>query len=439
MQASTFGNLLSIFAKFELWYFKTPNFAQLKTLVCYFTLPYSLQNMNKLIILFLAIPALCFGQAKINFNQGNILQKQFLDTIPFEYVRDKMIVDVLINKKKKRFIFDTGATLIISNELQAEMNNELIDSVIQIDAVGNRKKVNTVSVKEFDLGSITFQKIPAIVNNIVETGFISCLNVDGLIGSNSLRNCIVQIDLQKKQLILTNNIEKLNTTDSFSTPLILDKQSGPHIKVKLGSTVDFDALFDSGSDDFITLSEKTYSKVRKKKLSHLTNEGFGTTTSSIHGLDKVEKKQRVTIASIDFGQYSIQNFYTVISDGYREDAFGIMLAKYGKVTIDYINKKFYFQPLQQIQKYADITMFGFLPDFEKEIYKIGIVWTNSQAEKLGLKKGFRILKINDIDLSQRTPLSDCAFFMAQPFKKSKIDLTYVDDNGETNKITLQQE
>ena len=57
--------------------------------------------MNKLIILFLAIPALCFGQAKINFNQGNILQKQFLDTIPFEYVRDKMIVDVLINKKKE--------------------------------------------------------------------------------------------------------------------------------------------------------------------------------------------------------------------------------------------------------------------------------------------------------------------------------------------------
>jgi len=159
--------------------------------------------MKHLYLLLLVIPLLTVAQDKIDFRQGEILQKQFCDTIPFEYVRNKMIVSVTINKHKKRFIFDTGATLIISEEIQQETQNPVLGNVFQMDANKRQKQVSVVSVKEFELGNLTFQNIPSVVSDIKQTSFLNCFHYDGFIGSNALRNCIVQIDVVNKFIILT--------------------------------------------------------------------------------------------------------------------------------------------------------------------------------------------------------------------------------------------
>lgn len=396
-------------------------------------------TVTKLILCFLAIPILSYGQAKVNFNEGSIAQSRFCDTIPFEFIKDKMIVKVKINHKTKRFIVDTGNTLAISDELQTEMNNEVLDSVFQMDAVGSRKKRITVKVGAFELGNLTFKNIPAVVMNVKETGFLTCFNYDGFIGSNALRNCIVHFDLKHQYLILTNDITNLNVKNAYAASIRLDKQSGPHIEVKIGNKMEFDALFDSGSDEFMAISNDTYSKIKKKNLAQLLNEGFGAATIAMHGSESEKSKQRVSIHSVNFGQYSIQNFISIISTGYVENALGIGLAKYGTITIDYLHNLFYFSPTQPIQAFENGTTLGFIPYPEKTYFKVGIVWTNTQAQQAGLKSGYRILKINDLDLTTRTPETDCELFLTQPFKQPTMTLTYMDEKNEIKKITLKQE
>ena len=395
--------------------------------------------MKHIIIFLFFMPLLCCGQKKIDLNQGTIAQSTFHDTIPFELVRDKIIVAVQIQNQKKRFIFDTGATLMISEEIQAENKYEALETVDQSDAVGTSRKVQLVTMDEFELGKIKFQKIPAVVTNVKAPRFLNCLNYDGFIGSNALRNCIVQINLEDKYLVISNEISKLDIKNTFKTNLHLDKQSGPHIMTKIGEKVEFEGLFDSGSDEFMAISEDTYDKIEKKKLSRLLNNGFGSNTLALHSIEKQQKKQRVSISGVNFGDYVIRDFVSIISSGSTENAFGLGLAKYGNITIDYINKDFYFQPLHPIQTFSNKTTLGFIPIPNDEYVHVGIVWTNTNAEKLGLRSGFRILKINDIDFSERSAESDCALFLQQPFKESIMTLKYIDDNNEIKTITLNQE
>ncbi len=395
--------------------------------------------MRNIFFFLLLFPLLSFGQGKVDFNKGNSKQLSFHDTIPFEYVRGKIIMNVNIKNKNRRFIFDTGATLSISEELQSEMQNLVIDTVKVVDALGTRMPKLAVNVEAFSLGGIRFQNIPAIVTNFKDSGLLACFNFDGFIGSNVFRNCIVQIDLNNKILIITNDSNKIDTKNSNSTTMELDTQNGPHITVKVGNKIDFTALFDSGSDEFMAISNETYSKIKKKKLSLLLNDGFGVTTYGLHGSQKAQSKQRVSINSVDFGSNSIQNFVAVISEGYMENAFGLGLAVYGNITLDFINKVFYFLPKQAIQPFKNKKTFGFLPNLENDNYKVGLVWTNTQAEKLGIASGFKILKINDLDLSVRTKKTDCELFFAQPFKQTTMNLTYKDDNNNIKSITLLQE
>jgi hypothetical protein len=390
-----------------------------------------------LLLFLLTLPFIAFGQDKIDFKQGIVLQSQFCDTIPFEYVRNKMIVEVKINGEKKRFIFDTGATLCISDEIQEKMKNPILGKNFQIDATQRQKQISVVSVKEFQLGNLTFQNIPSVVTNIKNTSFLTCFNYDGFIGSNVVRNCIVHIDVDKKYIILTDNINKLNLQNAHQTILTLDNQSGPYLEINLKDKIKFKALFDSGADDFITISNKISKKALKKDVAKILNQGFGIGTLGMHGLGDAEHKNRTKFSNVIFGSSEITDFITEVSDK-SYNAVGMQLADYGTITVDYINKYFYFVAKQQSQAYKQQKTMGFSFQPEETYYSIGTVWTGTQAEKIGLKSGYQILRLDDLDITKRTPELDCKLFLSRPLSNGKIKITYKDDKDQIKMAELTE-
>jgi Aspartyl protease len=394
--------------------------------------------MKGLLLFLLSIPLFTFGQDIIDFKQGTILQRQFCDTIPFEYVRNKMIVQVKINGQSKRFIFDTGATLIISDQIQEEMRNPFLGKNLQIDATQRQKQISVVNVKEFNLGNLTFQNIPSVVTEIKSTNFLTCFNYDGFIGSNVLRNCIVQIDVDKKHIILTNNINKLNIQNAYKNNLTLDNQSNPFVELNLNNKIKFTALFDSGADDFITISSKINQKALNKGYSKVLNQGYGIGAVGMHGLGDAENKSRTLCSNIKFGNTEITDFITEVSTK-SYNAVGMQLADYGTITIDYINKQFYFEAKKQSQLYKHQKTIGFSFQPEDTYYSIGNVWSGTQSEKIGLKSGFQILKLDDIDISKRTPELDCSLFLSRPLSNGKIKITYKDDKEQIKVAELYEE
>jgi hypothetical protein len=388
-------------------------------------------------LLFLCTATNSFAQ-KVDFINGTIKQQNFCDTIPFEYVRNKIIITVKVNGVSKRFVFDTGAVLTISEELQNAMKYAKLGSVEVGDVNGKSSDAKIVSVKEMQIGNLTFQDIPSVVMDIKNTYPISCLNCDGIVGSNVFKNCMVAIDLSQKVLILTDNLQKLALQNAYQTTISINKIGKPYLQIYLDNDISFEGLFDSGSDKFMSVSDKIYDKAVKKGSAKLLNEGFGITSIGINGIAAAEKKNRASIKQVTFGAASITNVITITSEK-TKNAIGIQLAEYGTITLDYINKVFYFVPVKQVQDYKNQKTLGFKDIPEKKFYAIGIVWTNTQAEKIGLKNGFQILKINNQDFSTRTTADDCSFAMADFFKNPKINLTYKDDKGDVKNVELVEE
>ena len=58
-----------------------------------------------------------FVAQNVDFDKGTILQKKYYEVIQYESVYDKIIIPVTINGKNYRFLLDTGAPNLISNEV----------------------------------------------------------------------------------------------------------------------------------------------------------------------------------------------------------------------------------------------------------------------------------------------------------------------------------
>jgi Aspartyl protease len=394
--------------------------------------------MKKIILFLLTLPIFTKGQNKINLNQGIIVQKEFCDTIPFKYVRNKIIIEVKINGEKKNFILDTGSTLCISDEIQGKMKNPIWGNFSPVDAYGQKRQISFIKGKELQLGSVTFRKIPSGVISTKNIDFLSCIDFDGFIGSNLLRNCILHIDIDRKEIILTNNIHKLNLKNTFKTSLILDNQSNPLLQLNLNNKLKFYGLFDSGADDFITMSNKTLNVALEKGTTKVLNQGYGVGGIGMFGVDKSEVKKRLISNNLKWGNDEISDFVTEFSSK-SYDAIGMELADYGSITIDYLNKKFYFKAKQQSQPYLHKKTIGFSFQPEQDYYSIGTVWTGTQAEKIGLRNGYQILKLDSLDISTRTKTLDCQMLLTRPLRNGKIKLTYKNDMGQVKMVELNDE
>jgi hypothetical protein len=378
-------------------------------------------------IISLFITAACLAQ-KADFRKGNIVQQNFCDTIPFELVRNKIIITVKVNGVNRRFIFDTGAVLTISEEVQAAMKYAGLGSVEVNDVNGKTTDTKIVDVSELQIGRVTFQHFASVVFDLKKNYPINCLNCDGIVGSNVFKNCIVSIIMAKKILVLTDDVQKISLANAYQTPLTLNKIGKPYLKINIDDDISIEGLFDSGSDKLMSITDKVYDKAIKKGTATLLNEGFGVTSIGINGIAAAEKKNRALIKQVKFGNAAINNVITIESEK-SGNAFGIQLAEYGTITLDYINKVFYFVALKQMQEYKNQKTLGIKDIPEKTFYAIGIVWSNTQAEKIGLKTGFQILKVNNQDFSVKSPENDCLFALADFFKSDKLSLTYKDNTG----------
>ena len=394
--------------------------------------------MQRLLFILIIFPLFVFGREKVEFEQEIAFQNQFCDTIPFEYVRNTIIVKVKIDGQKKRFIFDTGATSCISDKIQERMNNTVLDTTFLTDFSGIQKQLFIVNVKELTMGRLSFENLPSAVINTESTGFVNCLDYDGIIGSNLLINCIVHIDADKKYIILTDDINKLKLVSAYQSSLIFDHQNSPYVQLSLNDKIKFNALFDSGAGDFITISNEIYRKIIKNNLGKVLNEGYGIGAIGAFGIEKATHKKRITCRNVKFGNAKIINFIAEVSNN-TQSIIGMELADYGTITIDYINKQFYFVAKQQSQQYKHQKTLGFSFQPEPNYYSVGTVWTGTKAEKIGLKNGFQILKLDSLDISKRTLQLDCTLLLTRPLSKEKIKITYKDDKNQIKMAELRQQ
>ena len=354
-----------------------------------------------------------FAQS-VNPDRGSIKQKKYLEKVPYQNIDGKIIVPVTINGKTYNFIIDTGASLTISDKLCKELNPQIIGHTDIIDASGRKKEMKFVLLPELHLQGITFINTPACVHYEESSDFFNlfdCFGIDGIIGSNELRNSVIQFDERNKHLIIANSLfqlmkdkegkkvgkwQKMEQTP-LSNPLIT---IGLHKEQKI---VDF-VLFDTGSSELYTMSMDTYNWLDGRADATKIAESEGSFTWNLHGVSENQQHLLQNIPNLYVNQMTFNN--VIVKTTHSMSLIGTQLLQYGKTTLDYKNKRFYFEPFDNINTdklserpwAIDLTL-------KNDKLAVGIIWEKALESTINL--GDEVLSINGFDMQA---VDACEFF-----------------------------
>jgi hypothetical protein len=310
--------------------------------------------------------------------------------------------------------------------------NEIHSPVLVKEAIrGTRNSMIIVKMRTITLGNVTFNDVPAFVSN---NPIIRCFDVDGSIGSNMLRNSIVRFCSKNKTIILTDNETKLQLPEKETSKLFLaSTQSSPYfqIKFKNGKHTGKEQLeFDSGDNCLYTFSLSHTRLFKKDDVFNVVAKTTGSNIARLSGIEDDTIKYRLTLPEIDLGEAVLQN--PVFETTHDVDSkMGTKLLDYGIVTVDYLHKKFYFEPFRDFTNVQE-KQYPVSPTLKNNKLLVGIVWDEDLKDTIHV--GDEIVSINGRQLDDN---NYCDAMTALPLKgKDSIILKIKNSSGDVSDFVL---
>lgn len=391
---------------------------------------------TKLLILFLLCSFSGYTQ-KVKFNKGRPEHKGYFTEITYKELKSKLIIPVIIQDKTYQFLFDTGAPNLISHTLKKEIQTRELNTIRVKDANDSGRPLNVVTIPALEIGGVVFKNSPAIVNDPDSNFLFDCLGIDGIIGSNLLRNSIVQIDSSKKQIIITDQLNRLVLEGKDFLDMTLSSgQSSPYIWIQLrgAGKASEQVLFDTGSQGFYDLSGSSFEVLDNLNVFGSVESALGYKGLGLFGVSKPMVHYRVLIPELTILGTSFLNVIS-ISTGASKSRIGADLLAHGKVTLDFQNKKFFLEGFEQEVDLRE-EVWAFSPTAKDSSLVVGIIWDKDLAKKA--RFGDAILMINDLETEE---IDICDLLIQESLfeKNRKLQVVFRDSTGVTQSVELRKE
>lgn len=392
-----------------------------------------MKNIFLITVLFISLQS-C-GQ-NMSFTKGLVTERNYYSEIKFEYVSEKIIIPVTIQNKEYKFLLDTGAPNVISAEFAKKIKTKAIGSLKVSDASNKKNTLDMVSIPLIQFGGLNFKNTTALVDNTLKNLVFDCFDIDGIIGSNMLYKSILQIDLKRKLIILTDKEKRLKLDKSKATKLsLLKSQKSPYIWVNIegNKKAREHLLIDTGMKGFYDLSKENFNLLQKNKVFNIHNTGEGSNGISIFGAAEKGKQYRIIVPKLKINN---TEFNTIVTETTNDDnsRIGTKILNHGVLTIDFKNKRFY---LDSEKNAIEINKkhFGFNLTIKNDNLAVGIVWDDSL--KNDIEFGDEIIDVNGIDLDN---IPVCKFLNSESIFKKDIpyDITFRKNDGTIKKLNVKK-
>jgi hypothetical protein len=345
--------------------------------------------------------------------------------IPFLLRDDELITfDLTINcsDKKSKFLFDTGAAILVIDSTIAKNNNLKIISKQIITGAYGEKVYNIILIDSLTIGDIILKNVVGMVDNLKK------FDVDGIIGNDVLKNYVTKIDYDNKKFIFYNQIAECK--DLYTGKIVFDLVEGLpvteiSIKLKTGEFFTGKVIIDSGASPYFLISSKlTNDNNLLSKFNPKLLTGSKTLTTSYH---------TEFISAIDtlFFYNTFVDVPIIIptsSTGALENSnysLGILgngiIKKYNWI-IDYSSKIAYLQKNKFFNQEFNYPNTNFSIKSENQKLYFHIIQPNSDEEKAGIKSNFEIISVNKLKIDELSKIKQ--LFKIQ---NQKIKIKYIDN------------
>lgn len=374
---------------------------------------YDKNTFMKQIAFYLLLSLFSFSidaQEMITTNLGGTHQKGYYTAIPYEKVNGVLIIPVEIDGTVYRFMLDTGAVTCISQEIVDKIKPQtLLEKLSITDNWAKEDSLPVYNLSEILVGGVLFNDIPTVLLN--ESQIKTCFNIDGVVGSNLLRNSIVRFSTLDSTIIITDQPKKLDlrskkkySIEMFLTPY----QSTPFIwtTLKDKDKARVQLMFDSGMTDMYDLSLNHLNLFMEHDIfSEELSVAQGSLSFGFFGKNDDTLQYRLRVHEVDICNPALKNvsIYTTPASNSR---MGLELLEHGTVTVDFMNKRFYFEPNFKKEKDLYSRMMPFSLSMEDSKLIIGTIWDKELKNKINV--GDIVLSINETNFEN---MSECEIFI----------------------------
>jgi len=392
--------------------------------------------MKKYIILACFLAVIQLSHAQKGFTTGIIPPKDYFTVVPYENVNKKLIINVEIDGKPYRFIFDTGVSITVVNKKILDDSNHSTFSVLVTDQSGKQDSLEVNKLNRIRIGNAEFSEVPVMTMDIDDNPVFTCFNVDGYLGSNLLAHTAVRISSNDKTITLTDNPSTLQLSEEQSSVILFPSEENrlPIIKVILSNGDDSgseELLFDSGADLLYRMERERLALFNEHGIVQDIVKSAGSSSVGFFGNAEEEVMFRVKIPQLTVNGCIFNGLQ--VETG-QSSLIGASLFDFGIVTLDYIHRLFYFEPFDEVNEVNE-KLFPIDPTVVEGKLVVGVIWDINLENQISV--GDQIVSIDDIDYTNIT-VCDLITQEMEFKKKDRFTLRIKNSHGDVKEIKMER-
>ena len=361
--------------------------------------------------------------------------KRVCDTIHYEFIQDKIVIPVIVNGVKVKYIVDTGGQTGTDWEHVKAMGGVATGASNAISDHNDKKQLYQMAkVKNVQLSpNYMLAEMKTMVLPVI--GSFKSIGVVGILGGDAFAQSVVTFDAREQIMVINYPYrpDRLKITDGVE--MFPGSTHHSIINMNLGG-VEKRVLFDTGADGFLLLTADDFKDIEDAGRGEKTAHGFGINGVGLEGLSKPVEMSKVNVKEVTVLDKKFTNAGSVISDK-STTIVGVDLLEYGKVVIDYMRNRVYFFPFD-----SEIADLGGAPKTwnvsilpANERFEITTVW---DSMKDVVTFGDQVININGTDITG-FPMSQPAVDSVMNAIRSDVGYIVVLKDGKKEKIEIRRE
>lgn len=376
-----------------------------------------------------------YQRTDIKFNQANI-------TSEFEFDNGLPIVNLSIQGKPYRFLFDTGAVSTIDLKLAQQLNLpvQALPHLKAMDANGATSNIQGAVIPSLDWHGLTINNLGVAVFDLnPANGLFSCIKLDGILGYNLISLLPgIKIDYQQRQLTLSSRPQTF-AKDAAVIPIELKAGSGPILRLHFNQAVkNVPVILDTGKNAGLSLPIRVGQELQKaEQLVYPVYPVFSQENSALF-TQQANQSFLTRIDNVYLSHFKIDNMVVDFNQGMP--LLGNDFFRQYTVSINWQQRRIGLIPNGEVRHAEDWSTFGLYPTFDaaQGVVVGRLLPTVSKAMKQ-IRVGDKIVQVENNDTSTNPLESVC--FMSQNKYKAKqnptINLT-LERNHQQYQLTLER-
>lgn len=338
------------------------------------------------------------GSSKVYklMQEGSVEQEQFNVTVPFEFRGGLCFINVEVNGEEAWFLFDTGAPNLVSEKLAERLNLETETEGGVRDSGGNSTKGNAfVRVEDINIGGVHFKNTGAVIQNLSSSDIFKCLEIDGVIGANLMRQAFWKLDYEEETISLSSNLDDFEVDSTYEIlPFDVKMTGTPTVPISFGGVTVKNMIFDTGSNKDFSFPLRHLRQAQAKAPIATTWE-LGATSYGVGGKALADTIFYAVIDTMRLGELTIRN--SVVAFDAHSDNFGNAFFKHYDIILDWQGRNIFMKSIAPFEN-STLRSHGYGLNLINSGLEIGSIFHGSPADGK-LEFGDRILKIDEFDFS----------------------------------------